>query len=660
MKKYEIYFLLLKILLIVNIVLISLKIRIKFENNIFEIIEKILFKEIPIFEMYSPIFSNYGCDSNYKKISLGEWPGIENGCNCLTINSQHINKNHRNGLFKGKCSETEIEEGCKEINEKKPINYYFYKGRIFCKQKLNYNYYTYLKFSTVGDCPKGFKKCGILDSLNRIMCLKESEKCPINKIIINNNSTSPDDFGYTVIDLDDDFYLHYTNEDVNNYIITGFNLSEGKICANPFFHNLNNFEQYFLEKNFNFSGCNKEYNDNLYDEKSYFELDTITREKLLEDNNLLSYINSLPNYPINNLQSTLTLFSKTYTGFHQNCINDNKLSSEIWTSIIDNTKDSKTYIIIVLVFTIIALLLSIIRIITLQCVCFKKHPLQYKDVPRKCGLYRKYGVFYMKINFIFLAFILSFVCFSFVFSIVSLKFLCDIRSVKVNCGDEIYKDILAEIKNKLNRNLIFVVFIFIINFIEICLIIFEIIFNCKNRNYEAEKKSLEDNFENVNDNNKDNKQNNVQFIKTADFFSKYEKDDYSHKKKFKSSINKNNNYMTEIENLKNDDYNNNSNYNNNYNGNNNYNENNNYNDNNNNNILNMNIRNEKRKISKSNENIINNNLNNLNNNNFNNNNINNSNQNNNNFDNNNNDFNNNMNEISYSTGYVGTDQHKNE
>jgi hypothetical protein len=50
----------------------------------------------------------------------------------------------------------------------------------------------------------------------------------------------------------------------------------------------------------------------------------------------------------------------------------------------------------------------------------------------------------------------------------------------------------------------------------------------------------------------------------------------------------------------------------------------------------------------------------LNNNNFNNNNINNSNQNNNNFDNNNNDFNNNMNEISYSTGYVGTDQHKNE
>ena len=246
------------------------------------------------------------------------------------------------------------------------------------------------------------------------MCLKESEKCPINKVIINNNSTSPDDFGYTVIDLDDDFYLHYTNEDVNNYIITGFNLSEGKICANPFFHNLNNFEQYFLEKNFNFSGCNKEYNDNLYDEKSYFELDTITREKLLEDNNLLSYINSLPNYPINNLQSTLTLFSKTYTGFHQNCINDNKLSSEIWTSIIDNTKDSKTYIIIVLVFTIIALLLSIIRIITLQCVCFKKHPLQYKDVPRKCGLYRKYGVLYMKINFIFLAFILSFVCFSFI------------------------------------------------------------------------------------------------------------------------------------------------------------------------------------------------------------------------------------------------------
>ena len=645
MKKYEYYFLILKIFLIGNIILISLKIEIKFKNNIYEKIEKILLKEIPIFEMYSPLFSSYGCDSNFQKISIGEWPGIETGCNCMSINSQHIKKKHRNNFFRGKCSEKEIEEGCKEIIEKKPTNYYFYKGRILCKQKLNYNYLTYLKFSTVGNCPEGYKQCGILDTLNRKMCLKEGDKCPINKVIINNNSTSPDDFNYRVIDLNDDFYLHYTNEDVNNYIITGFNISEGKICANPIFHNLNNSKQFFLEKNYNLSGCKKKYNHDYYDELSYFELDTITKETLLEDNNLLSYIYSLPSYPTDNLQSTLTLYSKTFTGFHENCIINNKLSSDIWPNILDNTQDSKTYIIIVLIFTIIAIILSIIRIVILQCVCFKKHPLQYKDEPRKCGLYRKYGVVYMKINFIFLAFILSFIFFAFVFSIISLKFLCDIHNVKVNCGDKIYEDLIREIKNKIIKNLSFVICIFIINFIEICLLIFEIVFHCKHRNYEAEKKSLEDNFDIINDNINENKKNDV-YIRTEDFFSKYEKNDYFIKKKYKSSLvgknNMNNNFVTETENLKNDDYNN-------------------------NNILNINRR-EKKKISKSNENIINNNLtnnnnniNNNNDNNFNDNNFdNNSNQNNNVFDTNDNNFNNNINEVSYSTSYIGTEQHKNE
>ena len=639
MKKYEIYFLLLKILLIANIILISLKIGIKFKNNIYEKIEKILLKEIPIFEMYSPIFSAYGCDSNYQKIPIGEWPGIETGCNCMSINSEHIKKKHRNNFFRGKCSEKEIEEGCKEITEKKSTNYYFYKGRILCKQKLNYNYLTYLKFSTVGNCQKGYKQCGILDTLNRKMCIKEEDKCPINKVIINNNPTSPDDFNYRVIDLNDGFYLHYTNEDVENYIITGFNISEGKICANPFYHNLNNSKQFFLEKNYNFSDCNKKYNDDYYDELSYFELDTITRETFLEDNNLLSYINSLPSYPTENLQSILTLYSKTFTGFHENCIVNNKLSSDIWPNILDNTKDSKTYIIIVLIFTIIAIILSIIRILILQSVCFKKHPLQYKDEPRKCGLYRKYGIVYMKTNFIFLSFILSFVFFAFIFSIISLKFLCDIHNVKVNCGDKIYEDLIREIKNKIIKNLSFVICIFIINFIEICLIIFEIVFQCKHRNYEAEKKSLEDNFDIISDNINEIKKEDV-YIRTADYFSKYEKNDHFLNKKFKSSFvrnNMNNNFVNENKKLNNDD---------------------NY----NNNILNINKR-EKKKISKSNENVNNNDNNDNNNfnnndNNFNNNNFdNNSNQNDNNFDNNNN-FNNNINDVSYSTSYIGTDQHK--
>ena len=91
-------------------------------------------------------------------------------------------------------------------------NKYFYIKRE--------NLLTFQKNLIVPDykpCPKGKKKCGILDSLGNILCLNESEKCPINNIIINNNEKMD---GYNSFELNEGKYFHFTNRFTDNHIIS--------------------------------------------------------------------------------------------------------------------------------------------------------------------------------------------------------------------------------------------------------------------------------------------------------------------------------------------------------------------------------------------------------------------------------------------------------
>lgn len=74
---------------------------------------------------------------------------------------------------------------------------------------------------------------GILDPNNRIMCTEENNNYPINKIIINNNEKSPTDFNYVTLSLNNNKFLLYTDESINNNIIVNFSISSGIPCLNP-------------------------------------------------------------------------------------------------------------------------------------------------------------------------------------------------------------------------------------------------------------------------------------------------------------------------------------------------------------------------------------------------------------------------------------------
>ena len=78
-------------------------------------------------------------------------------------------------------------------------NKFFYNGK-------DKNYFDYLnKYSVLSgkNCPDNFKKCGILDSADRILCLPTSENCPINGFGISNSNTDSNYYEYEKKEVED-------------------------------------------------------------------------------------------------------------------------------------------------------------------------------------------------------------------------------------------------------------------------------------------------------------------------------------------------------------------------------------------------------------------------------------------------------------------------
>ena len=80
------------------------------------------------------------------------------------------------------------------------------------------------------NCQHGYKKCGILDSNNNILCLPMNEECPLNDFKIS-DIPLPDLLPeYNHIELTESItgikqYIYFTNYKIDNIIITKFELS---------------------------------------------------------------------------------------------------------------------------------------------------------------------------------------------------------------------------------------------------------------------------------------------------------------------------------------------------------------------------------------------------------------------------------------------------
>ena len=273
-------------------------------------IERYERKEIPSFKIETiqhnlestPIFdilSDEECENNNTSTILGYFYGFDSGYVC-------------DGIFytedeRKKCHNC---YGCKDIKFQGEIPYKYFKGRRLCTSKRpNKNYFDYFQ-SSVGfneNCRKGFKICGKLD-INRFLCIKEEDNCPINDIIYNNCSNYINNsIIYHTIEINENEYIHYTNEQINNYIITNLTVigqnGEGYPCGS----NDNEKYKYFspMDKN---AYCTGPY----YTFKYYYYnyLSSINLEQFYIENNLNLIEESDFHYLYN--KGNMSLFSTGY------------------------------------------------------------------------------------------------------------------------------------------------------------------------------------------------------------------------------------------------------------------------------------------------------------------------------------------------------------
>ena len=161
-----------------------------------------------------------------EQVNLGEWRGTKKGCDCS--NSEQFN----NQVYTDLCKQYQINGGCKKVYSNQGISLFNIYNTYFYQETLKRNYLDLLKQISSfnkSECEGGYKKCGILDTLNNPLCIEKENDCPINDIIINNQSSLN---GYKTFKFKDkNLYFHYTNKKTENMVIT-----------NIFFSSQNNSE----------------------------------------------------------------------------------------------------------------------------------------------------------------------------------------------------------------------------------------------------------------------------------------------------------------------------------------------------------------------------------------------------------------------------------
>ena len=162
-------------------------------------------------------------------------------------------------------------------------------------------------------CKKNFKKCGILDTNNNILCIPINEECPLNDLKISDVELPDLEPEYSFVKVTESLtdsvkYIYYTNNKTDNNVITHFELSTNNPCIYPDEHNWIGIDSKEIEQN---CSCKTYINNELYD-KSYKEVgNKILMKSLYYDNKISLY--SKFKY------ETVNLYARNHYYFDKNC-----------------------------------------------------------------------------------------------------------------------------------------------------------------------------------------------------------------------------------------------------------------------------------------------------------------------------------------------------
>lgn len=302
------------------------------------------------------------CPEGKENIINDFWQGTNAGCICslddqipLTSNSTNFNRDN-NSTFPNNSKNKKIKMGeclsnnprCKTIKSSNPIPYFMWKGVNFCG-KRGPNYLDMKISKDDKSCGKGYKPCGILDSLNNYLCYPNGISCPYNFMKnIKKDYPIPKDKKYVQINLGvggNHGKMIFSNENIKGEIVNEFKIDDDTPCLSPDYSNYNH-TPYPLEKNFVKRKCNQ-----VADEKvnsHYMKIDSINYVNLYNDNQIMGVIDNLDLFTkeYNYLNNSTNLYYRNYIGMKRECLKDlllEKTKEEIIISLINIEKDVEKF-----------------------------------------------------------------------------------------------------------------------------------------------------------------------------------------------------------------------------------------------------------------------------------------------------------------------------
>mmetsp|Transcript_31479 Transcript_31479/g.32677 ORF Transcript_31479/g.32677 Transcript_31479/m.32677 type:complete len:632 (-) Transcript_31479:23-1918(-) len=264
-------------------------------------------------------------------VAVTSFPGTKQGCDCSN-KWLHFGDNVSTGL----CSTKEDRQGCRDIYDIDSRTLHTWKGAgylSFHRNVFSYmknDYYGLIKEGYIfrGDCPTGKTKCGIIDTLNNLLCVGSGEECPINYMAVK-------DSNYKV--RSDESYLDlrpqgqtpqkliYSNAYTTRNIIVETRLSEDEICANPLEYKAKETDHVLVIEHDNRVDECDDLGNSIYTDSNFKEIDRYRKDYFYNDVGIYSSLDRIPDFNTNDLRSVYYRLSyKSYLGWDLNCVSDSE------------------------------------------------------------------------------------------------------------------------------------------------------------------------------------------------------------------------------------------------------------------------------------------------------------------------------------------------
>jgi hypothetical protein len=129
--------------------------------------------------------------------------------------------------------------------------YKIWKSTLICS-KRDPSYLDLKTAKTESECGSSYKSCGIIDSLNQVLCYPDNVKCQYNYFnALGPNDAIPTDRKYDVVNIgfnQREGKFIFSNENTRGRIIKQFTIDDDIPCISPDYKHLS-YQPYYLEKN---------------------------------------------------------------------------------------------------------------------------------------------------------------------------------------------------------------------------------------------------------------------------------------------------------------------------------------------------------------------------------------------------------------------------